>query len=358
MVVWMALKFLKGDLKGAIFPLMAVMVGTISLTMTLSLGDGAKNIIAKDLSTIAKNRVLIGGAPLDDKDLELVEKLPFVEYALFPEKRCLIENNLYRAYSKKALKALNLPILREDEVILDKNQFSTFKNEVEIELMTLSEKRYFLIRDFYEEASPFETMKSGNRVIMNNQTFERFFKLKKYNSLLISFQEGEDSRTYIPIILKELNRFRFGQNHIKVLETPDLYKKVTKIKNFMDKVLFSLSLISLSVGGFGILNLIASKMRERTPSIGILLAIGISKKKLIQIFLLEATVVMFLGAFIGIILGISTSFLVGSLLKIPPYLKFIKILAILNLTIKIGLTFGLLPVKKALSLKVVETLKI
>ena len=147
MKFWMAFRFLKGNLERAAFPLMAVIVGAMSLVMTLSLGDGAKNIIDKDLSAIGGNRILVGGGSLSSKDLELMERMPFVEYGVFPEKRKLVGNTLYRGYSKKALKAMRLLSLKENEVVLDRNQFLDAEVGAEVELQTELGKRKFTIRN-------------------------------------------------------------------------------------------------------------------------------------------------------------------------------------------------------------------
>lgn len=48
----MSFRFLRGNLARATFPMIAVIVGAMSLVMTLSLGDGARNIIDRDLSAI------------------------------------------------------------------------------------------------------------------------------------------------------------------------------------------------------------------------------------------------------------------------------------------------------------------
>lgn len=355
---WMAFKFLRGNLERALFPLMAVIVGTMSLVMTLSLGDGAKNIIDKDLTAIGGNRILVGGGTLSSKDLELMERMPFVEYAVFPERRKLIGNTLYRGYSKKALVAMGLPMLKENEVILDKQQFLDKKIGSEIELQTELEKRKFTIRDLYQEESPFETMKMGDRVIISDEAFERIFGRSNYSSLVISFPQGEDGEEYLPVILRELNRSRFSYNKVKVLETPEVYKKVERIKNFVGKGLFILSFISLIVGGAGILNLIAAAVRERTSYIGILRAIGMDKRSVMEIFLIEAAVVITFGATIGVVIGVIMSYLAGNLLKIPPYFNFIKLVGALGLTMTVGLIFGVFPAKRAGELKIVEALKI
>lgn len=358
MKFWMAFRFLKGNLERAAFPLMAVIVGAMSLVMTLSLGDGAKNIIDKDLSAIGGNRILVGGGSLSSKDLELMEKMPFVEYAVFPEKRKLIGNTLYRGYSKKALSAMGLPNLKENEVVLDKQQFLEAEAGAEIVLETELGKRKFTIRDLYQEESPFETMKMGDRVIMSDETFERIFGRMSYSSLVVSFPQDEDGEEYIPVVLRELNRSRFSYNQVRVLETPAVYKKVERIKSFVGKSLFILSFISLIVGGAGILNLIAAAVRERTSYIGILRTVGMDKGSLMEIFLIEAAVVITLGAVIGVILGVAVSYLAGNLLKIPPYFNFIKLVGALVLTMGVGLIFGVFPAKRAGELEIVEALKI
>lgn len=355
---WMAYRLLQGNRQRAMFPMIAVIMGVISLIMTLSLGDGAKNIINRDLSAIGSNRILLGGGALSSRDLELVERLPFVEYAVFPEKRVLIGDALYRGYSKKALSAMKLPILKESEVVLDKNQFLDSKIGAKIELETELGKKRFVIKGLYQEESPFETMKAGNRVIVSDETFDRVFGRSSYSSLVISFPQDEDGVEYIPIVLRELNRSRFGYTQIRVLETPDVYKKVERIKSFVNKGLFILSFISLIIGGIGILNLIAASVKDRSSYIGILKAMGVGKKSLMIIFLIEGAIVIAIGATIGLIAGGILSWLVGTVLKIPPYYNFLKIVGAFILTIGIGLLFGVLPAKRAGDLEIVEALKI
>lgn len=354
----MAYRFLTGNVMRALFPFVSVVVATISLVMTISLGDSAKNIIDSDLSAIGGNRILVGGGTLTKRDLQLIERLPFVEYGVFPEERALIDNTLFRGYSKKALKAMKLPSLKGEEVVLDKTQFLGKTVGSKIELQTDAGKRNFIVRELYQEESPFETMKIGDRVIIGDETFERIFGRKNYNTLVISFPQGEDGMEYIPVILRELNRSRFGYDQVRILETPDIYRKVEKIKGFVSKSLFILSFIALTVGGVGVLNLIASSVRERGSYIGILRAMGMDKKSLREIFLIEGAIVVMIGGVVGIIFGILLSYLAGSILKIPPYFNIIKMVGALVLTMGVGLLFGIYPAKKAGEIEIVEALKI
>lgn len=354
----MSFRFLRGNLARATFPMIAVIVGAMSLVMTLSLGDGARNIIDRDLSAIGGNRILVGAEHLNYKDLELMERLPFVEYGIFPEERALVGNIVYRGYSKKALIAMKLPILKNEETVLDKEQFSDIKIGEEIELETISGKRRFLVRGLYQEESPFETMKMGDRVIVSDETFEKIFGKRSYKNLVIAFPEGENGEDYIPIVLKELNKIRPRYNQVRILEIPDVYKKVERIKSFVGKSLFILSFISLGIGGIGILNLIATTVRERGSYIGVLRAMGMSRESLTKIFIIEAGIVIVLGTSIGITFGVGMSYIAGNILKIPPYFNFFKIMVTLALIMGISLIFGVYPAKRAGKIEIVKALKI
>ncbi|WP_297434356.1 FtsX-like permease family protein [uncultured Cetobacterium sp.] len=358
MKFWMGYRFLTGNITRALFPIISVVVATSALVMTISLGDAAKNIIDSDLSAIGGNRILIGGGTLSKRDLQIVERLPFVEFGVFPEERGLVENTLFRGYSKKALRAMNLPILRDGEVVLDKTQFLNRKVGEKVQLATDIGKRNFIVRDLYQEESPFETMKIGDRVILSDETFERIFGRRTYNTLVVSFPQDEDVVEYIPVILRELNRSRFGYDQVRILETPDVYRKVERIRGFVSKSLFILSFIALTVGGIGVLNLIAASVRERGSYIGILRTMGMDRRTLKGIFLMEAIMVVVLGGAFGVGVGIFSSYLVGVILKIPPYFNIFKMGGALVLTMGVGLLFGIYPVKKIGDIEIVEALKI
>ncbi|MEG1449764.1 MAG: FtsX-like permease family protein [Cetobacterium sp.] len=358
MKFWMAYRLLLGNRGRALFPLGGVIVGAMALIMTLSLGEGAKNIIDKDLSAIGSNRILVGAENLGSRDLEIIERLPFVEYGVFPEKRESVENIIFKGYSKKALYAMGLPDLQENEVVLDKSQFHEKKVGELIELETGNGKRIFRIRDLYQELSPFETMKLGDRVIVGDKTFEKIFGRRDYKSLVISFPQDEDGVEYIPVILRELNRSRLSYGQVRLLETPDVYRKVERIKTFVSKSLFILSFISLIVGGIGVLNLIGASVRERGSYIGILRTMGMGKRVLIEIFLLEGAIVVGFGSIVGVLLGVVMSYVAGVVINIPPYFSLVGIVMAMIVTMGVGLVFGVFPAKKVGELEIVEALKV
>ncbi|MGL4977175.1 MAG: hypothetical protein ACRC5G_04100, partial [Cetobacterium sp.] len=230
----MAKRFLLGNKSRALFPAIASLAGTAALILALSLGDGVQNIIDKDLSAIGKNRVLLGG-DFTMRDSELLESMPFVEYASFPEEREEIKDIVFRGYSRKALEARGLKMLKDGEVILDREQFQGYAIGDRIKLATRYESREYQIRDFYTEESPFETMKRGRRVVMASESFNKIFPRSDYKNLVVSFPKESDGVDYTGIVLRELNRSRSTSERIKILETPDLYRKVERIRDFVEK---------------------------------------------------------------------------------------------------------------------------
>lgn len=354
---FMAYRFLLGSKGRVLFPLSGVIICTMALIMTLSLGSGGKRLIEKDLKAIGKNRILIGGAKMSTRDIEIVERFPFVEYALFPEERYENGGNIFIGYSKKALRTLGLNVPREKEVVVDKEQNMGKDLGDSIKLNTGRGTKNFVIRGFYKEENPLETMRVGKRVILERESFKREFGGRDYSSLVVSFPQDEDGVEYIDLVLRELNRSRLKFNQIRLLETPEVYKKVERIMNFVNKSLFILSFISLIVGGVGVLNLIGVAVKNRGSSIGILRAMGMNKKTIMEIFLLEGFIVVFLGGVLGGVLGIVGSMIVGSILNILPYFSIIDILMSLIISMGVSLLFGVYPAKRASEQSVVEALK-
>ena len=57
---------------------------------------------------------------------------------------------------------------------------------------------------------------------------------------------------------------RQGINQIRLLETPEVYKRIIKIQKMVRNTLGALAFISICLGGFGIMNLIAGGVKART----------------------------------------------------------------------------------------------
>lgn len=357
MTFWLAYKMLLGNKKRAFFPLLGVVCGIISLIMTLSLGAGGKEIINNSLSAIGDNRIMIGGSDFSKRDIDILENYPFVEYAIFPNARTTSENNIYIGYSKKAFSILGLNIPREREVVVDKNQFPNKKIGDIINLPVGNYNEQFKIVDIYEEKNPLELMKQGNRILMTQESYQNLFRKNYFGEIIISFDKDEDSEEYIPIILNKFKQDRGSYGEIKLLETPEVYKRVIKIQKMVSTTLGILTILSLAIGGFGIMNLIASNVKSRTGHMGILRAMGMSSKNMSIMFITEGIIVSLVGTVLGSILGVIFSILVGKIIKIYPVFSLGDIFLSLIISLVIGILMGSYPAIKGGKKDTIELLR-
>jgi ABC-type antimicrobial peptide transport system permease subunit len=115
----------------------------------------------------------------------------------------------------------------------------------------------------------------------------------------------------------------------------------------MTKLLLAVALISLVVGGVGIMNIMLVSVTERTREIGLRMAVGARGKNILQQFLAESVVLCFCGGAAGILLGRGISHLVTMLLRWPTELSMEAVLAAFVVSATVGIAFGYYPAWKA-----------
>lgn len=354
---WVAFKLLTGNWRRAIFSFLAVTGGIVALIVSFSLGAGGEKIISRDLLAMSDNRAVLGADDLTMRDIKILEGYPMVEYAIFPEARVEVNGNIFKGYSDKALVALGLSPLRDGEIIVDGKQFPKVKSGERLTFNISGYDRTFVVRDIYEEINPLELMKQGKRVLISQSYFDRIFGTNHYRSIVVAFDKNDDVEEYISYFLNKFNRDRNSLEKVKLLETPEIYKRIVKIQKVVRNTLGVLSLISLCIGGFGIMNLIASGIKNRSAHIGIMRAMGMTKKSVITVFLSEGIIVAVIGSVSGIILGIISSIILGKIIKIAPVFNVSQILIAIVLALVVGIGMGILPARKISKMNVVTALK-
>ena len=150
---------------------------------------------------------------------------------------------------------------------------------------------------------------------------------------------------------------RHGRKDFYVLNTDTIRQTIESTTRTMTLLISAIALISLIVGGIGVMNIMLVSVTERTREIGVRMAVGARQGDIRQQFLIEAVLVCLIGG----ILGIALSLLIGwafIYFKSPFTLVFstLSMVAAFACSTLIGVIFGFLPASNAAKLDPVEAL--
>ncbi|MEO0190293.1 MAG: FtsX-like permease family protein, partial [candidate division WOR-3 bacterium] len=134
----------------------------------------------------------------------------------------------------------------------------------------------------------------------------------------------------------------------------ELYQNITRV-GFV--AIVAIAVISLIVGGIGIMNIMLVSVAERTREIGIRKAVGASNQNILFQFLTESVVLAFVGGVIGIIFGVLLALLISVVSPLKAAVSPWMILLGFGFSSTVGIFFGIYPARKAASLNPIEALR-
>ncbi len=149
------------------------------------------------------------------------------------------------------------------------------------------------------------------------------------------------------------------EDDFKIEAADSFVKQFEQVTGTATAVLAGVVSISLLVGGIGIMNIMLVSVTERTREIGILKALGATRRDILVQFLLEAGLLALLGGLIGIILGYGIGVGVAALIpNFPPaQVPLWVVIAAAGFSAMVGVVFGIMPASKAASLDPIEALR-
>jgi len=133
-----------------------------------------------------------------------------------------------------------------------------------------------------------------------------------------------------------------------------IFKKITA---GVFGLMIGVTLLSLLVGGIGIMNIMLVSVNERIKEIGIRKAIGARKKDIMQQFIIEAVTLSLVGGIIGMILGFILAGLVSLVIKLPASVSWWSVLLGFGFSAAVGIFFGWYPAQRAAELDPIEALR-
>lgn len=186
---------------------------------------------------------------------------------------------------------------------------------------------------------------------------------KKYDEVMVYVEDIKK----IDSVLKDIKDMGFGTDSAK-----DWLNQVQEQAALVQGILGGIGAISLLVAAIGITNTMIMSIYERTREIGVMKVIGANLKDIKNLFLIEASLIGFLGGLIGLTLSFIVSFIInilmggqsnmGMMFDVDPrsqlsIIPFSLAVASVIFSTAIGVLAGYYPAKRAMKISALESLR-
>ena len=387
----MALRSLRTNLFRTILTLLGIMIGVAAVIAMLALGEGAKKSVLERIGSMGTNLLLVrAGAPnqrvpgpdpvvatLVRADVPALAELPNVQSAV-PESVGPVTARYGNRDVQTQVTATSpeYPLTRSWPVAK-----GTFFNDADVQSYgTVVVLGQTVVKNLFgAHIDPV-----GHYVLLNNVPFMVIGVLTAKGAT--PWGNDADDMMFVPLTTGSLRLFgynylrsitvavkdvaaidatqeqitallsaRHGKEDFQVRNQAALLETVSETYNTLTLLLGSIAVISLLVGGIGVMNIMLVTVSERTREIGIRMATGARMRDILQQFLTEATVVSALGGVIGVVAGLTAAEVI-SRFDMPVLFTVSPVLLAFGCAVATGLIFGFAPALKAARLDPVVAL--
>jgi ABC-type antimicrobial peptide transport system permease subunit len=315
------------------------------------------------------------GQPFSDRDVRngnlvcllgqtIVRELFGEESPLNKEVR--VQNVSLKVVGVLSRKGANMMGIDQDDILLA--PWTTIKYRIAGTSATTSNQSAAVIAD------PTQKVNSLNQLYPTQQTglypvpsatqaadTPQPIRFTNVDQILVRAESELDIRTAIRQItelLHERHHIRAGQpDDFNIRDMTEISKALGSTAALMGGLLLCVALISLKVGGVGIMNIMLVSVTERTREIGLRMAVGARGRDILRQFLTEAVLLCLLGGAVGILVGRAGSWAVSYFLRWPTELSLPAIIAAVVVSAGVGIIFGFYPAWKASKLDPIEALR-
>ncbi|NNH86864.1 MacB family efflux pump subunit [Acinetobacter terrae] len=151
---------------------------------------------------------------------------------------------------------------------------------------------------------------------------------------------------------------RHGAQDVFTQNSDSIRETIQQTTQTMTLLVSAIAVISLIVGGIGVMNIMLVSVTERTQEIGVRMAVGARQSDILQQFLIEAVLVCILGGILGVLLSLGIGQLIGHFAGDTFQMAYstTSIIAAFVCSSMIGIIFGFIPARNAAQLNPVDAL--
>lgn len=397
-----ALRSLKVNKMRSILTSLGIIIGVSAVIIMLSVGEGAKGKISKDISSIGSNLLIVtsgasksGGLRMGsgtkptlttkDSDAILKECPSVVDDApiVSGTKQVIFSNQNWSTNISGVTPnylSINLWEIEDGRGILEED----LKNFTKVALLGST-----VVTNLFGDLNPIGKtirisgipfkvvgiLKSKGQSGMGQDRDDtiliplttaqkQLFGTEFPNVVRLIFVQGKDedsldsAQDEISALLRE--RHNLGQNEeddFTIRNFTQILETVKQATNTMTILLGAIASVSLLVGGIGIMNIMLVSVTERTKEIGIRMAIGAKAKDIRMQFLIEALILSLAGGLIGVIIGITGAKIAQLSFGLNIVISSASILLSFGFSGLVGIAFGYYPAYKASLLNPIDALR-
>src|SRR5712692_1267726 len=225
--------------------------------------------------------------------------------------------------------------------------------------MKLYGLQFTVIGAFKERTGTFGLSEITNETVLIPITVIKYFTpVERIDPMYVQTRLASDVQPVTAVIKQILeSRHRVGARY-DVENLSGILEAAKKIAWVLTIVLIMISAIALIISGIGIMNIMLVTVTERTREIGLRMAVGASRRAVLEQFLTESIMISLAGGLIGILIGISIPLSVRFFtdeFQVP--ISMISVAVVLGVSLVVGVVFGILPANRASQLNPTEALR-
>ena len=370
--------------------MLGIVIGITSVVSIVAIGEGAKRFVLSDIRAIGTNTLDVypGRDFGDDKaasirtltppDLQAIAAQPYVHSVTPATMRSLrlryrsadvngnvngVSDAFFRV--RDVQMASGAAFTAEDVrhqsqvVVIDQNtRRKLFPDGTEPvgKVILVGNLPCTVIGVAQEKKSMFGENKSLNIWLPYSTGASRLYGQQHFDGITVRIRDDQPTKAAEDSIVRLLT-MRHGTKDFFTFNMDSIVKTAERTSQSLTLLLSLIAVISLVVGGIGVMNIMLVSVTERTREIGIRMAVGARQSDVLQQFLTEAVLVCLVGGFIGVLLSYGISFLFS--LFVTQWQMIFSMGAVVSAFLcasLIGVLFGYLPARNAARLDPIEAL--
>ena len=371
--------------------MLGIIIGITSVICVVALAKGSQESIIESINKIGTSTIQInsGRGPGDRNsakvkrfnvdDAKMLEKLDFVDYAS-PIMRANAELIYANKSSTGIARAGNEKILQISGVELESGRNFTKEdvlNSASVMIIDQNTKK-----EFFQALKDDEVI--GQNIIFAGHPFSIIGIAKKdegpfgdttlsvylpyttvtnrltgdYNlrQIIVSIKNNINSQLAEQAI-SDILLARRGARDFHMYNSDTILQTIKATTDTMGLLISGVALISLLVGGIGVMNIMLVSVIERTKEIGVRMAIGAKGKNIMLQFLIEAVLLCALGGAVGVALAFAIGWLINLSGIVSMIFSLSSVLVAFGISSAIGIIFGYMPAKSASRLNPIDALQ-